>query len=124
MTGRCKMHMLIWVVLIGMVSTPAAAWTLYKPTRVLAPEWNGVSCLSETICTDDPSRYKEALALYDEAYTFVHSSVGQSNRNHGSSSVRPKSVSKRSDSTKQRPTPWDLRHCRQPTRVEGLLPPA
>ena len=76
MTRRFKIHMLIWVVLSGLVSLPAAAWTFYKPTRVLAPEWNGVSCLSESICTDDPSRYKEALALYDEAYTFVHSSVG------------------------------------------------
>ncbi len=76
MTRRFKMHTLIWVLLIGLVCTPPAAWTFYKPTRVLVPQWNGVSCFRETICTDDASRYKEALALYDEAYTFVHSSVG------------------------------------------------
>lgn len=76
MTRRFKMHTLVWVVLIGLVCTPAAAWTVYKPTRVLAPEWNGVSCVSETICTDDASRDEQALELYDEAYAFVHSSVG------------------------------------------------
>lgn len=76
MTGRFKMHMLIWVLLIGLVCTPATAWTFYKPTRMLAPEWNGGSCLSETVCTDDASRYEEALALYDAAYAFVRESVG------------------------------------------------
>ncbi|MDE0520316.1 MAG: hypothetical protein OXH71_06495 [Candidatus Dadabacteria bacterium] len=49
---------------------------LYKPIRVIVPELNGVSCIGEDICTDNPLRYEEAIALYEEAYEFVNSSVG------------------------------------------------
>ena len=55
---------------------PMAAWALYKPTRVLAPELNRVSCVSDVTCLDDVSRYEEAARLYDEAYEFVIASVG------------------------------------------------
>ena len=62
--------------LIFLCCLPVAIWVFYKPTRVLAPGLNGVSCVSEEICTDDTSRYGEAVALYKEAYEFVSSSVG------------------------------------------------
>ena len=55
---------------------PVAAWAFYKPTRVLAPELAGVSCVSEVICLEDASRYDEAARLYDEGLHFVNSSVG------------------------------------------------
>ncbi|MDE0056885.1 MAG: hypothetical protein OXI22_19020 [Defluviicoccus sp.] len=68
--------MAIRLALICLVLSPVGAWTIYKPARVLAPEWAGVSCVSESICTDDTSRAAEAAALYDSAYAFVASSVG------------------------------------------------
>lgn len=64
------------VLLICLVCIPVAFWTLYKPTRVLAPELAGVPCASDVICLDDMSRYEEAVELYSEAYEFVNSSVG------------------------------------------------
>lgn len=62
--------------LICLLCVPAAVWMLYKPMRVVVPELNGVSCTSEDICTDNALRYEEAVALYEEAYEFVNSSVG------------------------------------------------
>ena len=57
-----------------------SAWVFYKPTRVLAPTLNGVACISKTVCTDDPSRYDQAVKLYDEAFEFVSRSVGSMER--------------------------------------------
>ena len=57
-----------------------AIWALFKPVRILAPEWNGISCVNATICTDDPSRYTIALNLYENAAQFVEASVGQMER--------------------------------------------
>ncbi len=68
--------MLKHFLLICLLCIPAAVWMLYKPVRVIAPELNGVSCTGEDICTDNALRYKEAIALYKEAYEFVNSSVG------------------------------------------------
>ena len=68
--------MLIRLLLIVLVSSPLAAWALYKPTRVLAPEWAGVTCVSDHICLDDLAREAEAAALHDEADEFVTSRVG------------------------------------------------
>lgn len=55
---------------------PLAAWAFFKPVRVLAPELNGVSCVGEGICIDDPARLAEALGLYDGATRFVEEAVG------------------------------------------------
>ncbi len=68
--------MLKRLLLIAVLLIPAAAWAFIKPVRIVAPELVGVSCSSEFMCTDDPSRYQEAAALYDEALHFVDSSVG------------------------------------------------
>lgn len=72
--------MLKRLLLVALLATPMAAWAILKPIRVLAPELNGVSCPSDIICTDDPSRYDEALSLYESAHQFVESSVGQMER--------------------------------------------
>lgn len=64
------------LLLIGMLCTPVAAWAFFKPVRVIAPELAGLSCINDTLCTDDVSRFEEATKLYDEALYFVGSSVG------------------------------------------------
>ncbi len=68
--------MLIRLSLTCLVLSPVAAWTVYKPVRVLMPEWAGVSCVSDRICTDDTSRAAEAAALCDRSHAFVIASVG------------------------------------------------
>ena len=73
---RRDADMLIRLLLVALVLSPVAAWALYKPARVLAPEWSGVTCVSERICLDDVAREAEAVALYDEAHEFVTSRVG------------------------------------------------
>jgi len=62
--------------IVAALCAPAAAWAFIKPIRVFAPAWNGVSCINDTICTDDMSHYQEAASLYDEALNYVDSSVG------------------------------------------------
>lgn len=64
------------ILVICMVTPPAAAWAFYKPVRVLAPELAGVRCVSERICTDDVSRHADAARLYAAAHDFVTASVG------------------------------------------------
>ena len=73
---RLQLPKLICLLVGCALCIPVAAWAFCKPTRVLAPELNGVSCLDEYICTDDSSRYERAAELYEEAYAFVSSSVG------------------------------------------------
>ncbi len=68
--------MLKRLLLISMLCIPVAAWALIKPVRVVAPELTGISCINDTLCTDEVSRYQEAAKLYDEALHFVDSSVG------------------------------------------------
>ncbi|HEY0666459.1 MAG TPA: hypothetical protein VGD24_10365 [Gallionella sp.] len=68
--------MLKRLLLLTLLTTPLATWSLIKPVRVLAPELNGVSCLNDTICTDDPSRYMDASDLYESARQFVEAAVG------------------------------------------------
>ena len=68
--------MLKRLLLIFLLLSPAAAWALYKPMRVLAPQFvSGVSCVTATICMDDITRYREAEHLYNDALGFVESSV-------------------------------------------------
>jgi hypothetical protein len=56
--------------------SPVAAWALYKPVRVLAPQWvAGVSCVTETICLEDIARRSEAENLYTNALKFVDTSI-------------------------------------------------
>lgn len=59
------------------LSAPVAAWFLYKPVRVLAPDWVGhVTCVTTEICVDDLSRYGEASRLYENALHFVSQATG------------------------------------------------
>lgn len=65
------------ILLIVVLCAPVAAWAFFKPVRVLSPELAGPSCVSDVICTDSVSRYREAAGLYDEALNFVDTSVGE-----------------------------------------------
>ena len=66
----------ILIPLIVLLLIPGAGWAFYKPVRVLAPEFNGVTCVSDVICVEDATRYEEASALYGEAFTIVNATVG------------------------------------------------
>lgn len=73
---RLDAPMLKRLFLVALLCSPAAAWALYKPMRVLAPQLVlGVSCATENICTDDTARFGEAERLYNDALQFVVSSV-------------------------------------------------
>jgi hypothetical protein len=60
-----------------LLASPFAAWALWKPIRVLAPELAGVRCYAGEVCTDDPSRVAEALSLRTEAIDFVERKAGR-----------------------------------------------
>lgn len=63
-----------------MLVLPPAAWFVVPPVRVLAPTWVGVSCVSATLCVDDPTLAREAEQLYAEAEEFVSRNVAQIGR--------------------------------------------
>lgn len=65
-----------WIALLVLLAIPAVVWGALKPVRILAPRLNGLTCKS-AICTDAPSRYKEASALYQAALSFVDSHIGE-----------------------------------------------
>ncbi len=69
---------LIPIVLIA----PVAAWAMYEPMRVLAPDWvDGVVCISTEICIEDKSRLEIARDLYTEALHDVSNAVGAFHQN-------------------------------------------
>jgi hypothetical protein len=53
---------------------PLTNWAFVKPVRAVET-FAGVSCVENTICTDDPSRNPEASKLYEEALQFADSSI-------------------------------------------------
>ena len=69
--------MRILVPLIVLLLIPGASWAFYKPVRVLAPELNGVTCVSDIVCMEDVSRHAEASRLYDDAFEFVNAAVDE-----------------------------------------------
>jgi hypothetical protein len=74
---RIKMNALLkWLVLPGLLFSPVAVWALYKPVRVLAPQWvPGITCVTKDICLEDVTRYKQAERLYNESLAFVEANV-------------------------------------------------
>jgi len=61
---------------------PFAAWAIYKPSRVLAPELvEGIFCVDSKICIEDKSKYLEASTLYESALIFVTEAVGSFQKN-------------------------------------------
>jgi hypothetical protein len=68
--------MLKKLLLFILLSSPVVVWALYKPVRVLAPQWvAGISCPTKLICIEDISRIHEATELYQNAVQFVAENV-------------------------------------------------
>ena len=65
-----------FLVAIAALVTPLSLWAFWKPIRALAPEWAGVLCYEEGVCTDDPARVTEALSLKSDAMSFVNAWAG------------------------------------------------
>jgi len=56
-------------------ATPAAAFSIYKPARVLMPEMFGVTC-EQRLCVDHPGRRDAAEKLLTAAKTDLSSNFG------------------------------------------------
>jgi hypothetical protein len=72
---RLQPSILKRVSLLALLCLPFAVWAFVKPVRLLAPSLMGVSCITDVICTDTPSRSAELRELYDEALQFVDTKV-------------------------------------------------
>lgn len=64
------------LVLIAVLCMPVAAWAFVKPIRIVAPALMGLSCVNDTICSDDPARFREAAKLYNDAIEHIEAAVG------------------------------------------------
>ncbi len=71
------MRSLLAALAASVVITPFAAWAIYKPTRVLLPEFGPVSCVSDILCTDDLARLEEMEALYGQGLRRVQERLGR-----------------------------------------------
>lgn len=65
------------IVVVTLLLIPIIAWYTYKPMRVIAPQWNGVSCVTDYICLESLDKTEEATFLYDSAIAFVDEFVGK-----------------------------------------------
>ncbi|MEO5688058.1 MAG: hypothetical protein ABIR54_11890 [Burkholderiaceae bacterium] len=64
-----------WLILVALLSIAPATWAAFKPIRVLAPEWVGMTCEGR-VCVEEPARLHAAQALYADALAFVDARVG------------------------------------------------
>ena len=55
---------------IAILAMPVLAWAAFKPVRIFAPGWNGVTC-SGRICVEDPARLADAAQLQRDAVAAV-----------------------------------------------------
>ena len=69
--------MLKRLLLVLLLLIPIIAWYTYKPMRVIAPQWNGVSCITEHICLESLDKTEVATFHYDSAVVFVDEFVGK-----------------------------------------------
>lgn len=78
MQSKLKRYVLMLgrLALLLLVVTPAAAWMLVKPVRVLTPQWVGMDCATEAVCVEDKGELARATALHAEAQAFVVHTVG------------------------------------------------
>lgn len=73
--AKGKLSPITRLLIVIFIITPVVAWILVKPVRVVAPRMIGISCVSSSVCLDDPSKSQEASQLYQEALGFVSGSV-------------------------------------------------
>lgn len=69
-----RFRWLMLVAVVGAVMLPAFAWVAFKPVRILAPGFNGVTC-RDRVCVEDIGRLAEALALQRAAVAAVGSKL-------------------------------------------------
>lgn len=60
---------------------PIAVWFAYKPARIIMPQWNGVSCVTEEICIESPEKAEAARSLYDSSIASVDEFVWKMKKN-------------------------------------------
>lgn len=63
--------------LVVSLSAPIAACANFKPLRVLAPEWMGLTCSEQGVCVDDQKLFPQATALKLDAVNFIEQRVGK-----------------------------------------------
>ena len=59
------------------IALAIALLLFFKPIRVVVPEWMGLTCISDRLCIEEPSRQAQASKLYDEALAYVNEQVGK-----------------------------------------------
>ncbi|MGC1509834.1 hypothetical protein [Ketobacter sp.] len=67
-------------ILMILLFLPVTCWAFIKPVRILAPEWNGLSCVTANICVEDKARFTKANELYVDALNYVNSKIDQIDR--------------------------------------------
>ncbi|RXJ67028.1 hypothetical protein CS022_24460 [Veronia nyctiphanis] len=82
MAALCELsHMKLRLLLVIIALSPLIIWLTYKPIRILAPEFNGLDCINNTICIDDTSQLDIASELYSSAYAFTKKQVAPFEKN-------------------------------------------
>lgn len=61
---------LVSTALVCLLAIPTAAWTFFKPIRILVPELNGVDCTG-LVCVEQPSTLPRAQKLHAEALSNI-----------------------------------------------------
>lgn len=64
-----------WIVLVGVVLT-VLTFKFFKPSRILIPEINDVTCATTSICIDDVTRLTEAEDLLASAVIEMEQTLG------------------------------------------------
>jgi len=61
---------LIFAALLAAASLPVAAWAFFKPIRIIAPQFNGVTCVG-SVCVESIATLPIAERLHAEAMTNI-----------------------------------------------------
>ena len=63
------------LVLAALLAAAPVTWAAFKPIRVMAPEWVGMTC-DGRVCVEEPARMAAAKTVYADALAFVDHRVG------------------------------------------------
>jgi len=64
------------VLLTIVLILPLAGWFFFKPVRVLLPELNSVTCITNNICVENLSKKEDAKLLYEKSLNFINNYIG------------------------------------------------
>ena len=65
-----RLRRLVFLGLAVALTSPGMVWVTFKPVRILAPQFNGVSC-TRRVCVEDPSKIHRAEQLQFQAVAQV-----------------------------------------------------